>query len=944
MEGVQLQAAQAEQRDINQGIIRLSDEAMKQLGIASGDIVEVTGTKLTAATAWRGYPGDKGSVRVDAVTRQNAGIGLGDTVTIRKAEARKAVTITLAPLEQIRFGAGYTSFLKDLILNRPFYQGDMLNIVTLKQAIPFLVVETEPAGVIQVTGETRISVRRKPAGEAGAKVGVSYEDVGGLEHAVQRVREMVELPLRHPELFKQLGIDPPKGVLLHGPPGCGKTLLAKAVANESEAYFVSVGGPEIHSKFYGESEGRLREVFKLAEQNAPSIVFIDEIDAIAPKRDEVYGEVEKRVVAQLLALMDGLKERGQVVVIGATNRVNSLDPALRRPGRFDREIEIGMPDKAGRLTILQIHTRGMPLADVDLKVLASTTHGFSGADLAALCREAAMKTLRRALPRIDLEQEVVPTEVLKGLKVTQADFEEALREVEPSALREVIVEVPEVRWGDIGGLEDVKQELREAVEWPLRYADAFEHLGIRKVKGVLLHGPPGCGKTLLAKAVASESEANFISVKGPELLSKWVGESEKGIREVFRKARQAAPAIIFFDEVDSIAPRRGLGYGDSNVTERVLSQLLTELDGLEKLKDVVVIAATNRLDVLDPALLRPGRIDRLILVSAPDEGARLEILKIHTRSMPLDSDVDLEELAALTENYSGSDLESICREAGMLALREAVSTGLDVKKILVSWRYWKETLGKVHPSIELPQRFKSYDGESIRFEELNALPLEERERFKEAAEKAAEMLGVEECTVGFRSPVGTSAEINGKIYIKPSRTVLGLSDEGLMGLFLHEFGHRCFKMLDAEDRRMIIASSEGNYGEWAVKLLEDLFVNDLLHSRGLSRFLTATDIDSLKMINPSISQFKSSEAKKRFFLALSMAGAYLDGKRYSSQELVELVEQKLGELPSPVKEAVFQTYDLLRDIPIHRNPSDPRKWNAITIGRELTFCWQNYFG
>jgi transitional endoplasmic reticulum ATPase len=944
MEGVQLQAAQAEQRDINQGIVRLPDEAMKQLSITSGDIVEVEGTKLTAATAWRGYLGDKGLVRIDAVTRQNAGIGLGDTVTIRKAEAKKAVAITLAPLEEIRFIAGYTSFLKNLMLNRPFNQGDVLNVVTLKQAIPLLVVETEPSGIVQVTGESQVSIRRKPTGEAGAKVGVSYEDVGGLEHAVQRVREMVELPLRHPELFKQLGIDAPKGVLLHGPPGCGKTLLAKAVANESEAYFVSVGGPEIHSKFYGESEGMLREVFKLAEQNAPSIVFIDEIDAIAPKRDEVYGEVEKRVVAQLLALMDGLKERGQVVVIGATNRVNSLDPALRRPGRFDREIEIGMPDREGRLAILQIHTRGMPLSDVDLKALANVTHGFSGADLAALCREAAMKVLRRFLPRIDVEQEVIPTEVLKSLKVTQGDFEEALKEVEPSALREVIVEVPEVRWSNIGGLENAKQELREAVEWPLRYADAFEHLGIRKVKGILLYGPSGCGKTLLTKAVASESEANFISVKGPELLSKWVGESEKGVREVFRKARQVAPAIIFFDEVDSIAPRRGLDYGDSNVTERVLSQLLTELDGLEKLKDVVVIAATNRLDILDPALLRPGRIDRLILVSAPDERARLEILKVHTRRMPLDQDVDLEELASLTEGYSGSDLESVCREAGMLALREAVSTSSNVKKVLISWRYWKEALGKVHPSIELPQHFKGCERGSIRIEELNALPTEERERFKEAAEKAAEILGVEECTVSFRSPVGTSAEIGGKVYVEPSRASLSMSSEGLTGLFLHEFGHRCFKMLDAEDRRMIVAPFQGVYGEWAVRLLEDLFVNDLLHSRGLSRFLTATDIDSLKMINPSINQFEASKAKTNFFLALSLVGAYLDGKRYSSQKLVELVEQRLFELPSPVKEVVLQTYDLLRGIPLNRELSDARNWDALTIGRELASHWQNYFG
>ena len=571
---IQLRVAQAEQRDINRGIVRLPDKSLTRLRITSGDLIEIIGSKRTAGIAWRGYPGDEGLARMDATTRQNAGVSLGDSIIIRRADVQKAERIILAPLEPIQFSAGYVDFIKTILLNRPFVQGDVLYIATLKQAIPLLVTDTQPSGIVQVRDDTQIIVKRKPAEGLEAKVGVSYEDIGGLNAALQRVREMIELPLRHPELFKQLGIEPPKGVLPHGPPGCGKTLLAKAVANESDAYFISISGPEIHSKFYGESEARLREVFKLAEQNVPSIVFIDELDAIAPKREEVYGEVEKRVVAQLLALMDGLKERGQLIVIGATNRPNALDPALRRPGRFDREIEIGMPDRDGRLEILQIHTRGMPLAeDVDLNALANITHGFSGADLATLCREAAMKTLRRFLPQIDVEQKVIPANVLKNLRVTQADFKAALTEVEPSALREVIVEVPDVRWEDIGGLEDAKQELREAVEWPLKYPEAFDNLGIRKVKGVLLFGPPGCGKTLLAKAVANESEANFISIKGPELLSKWVGESEKGVREVFRKARQAAPAIIFFDEIDAIAPRRGMGYGDAHLTERVISPI-----------------------------------------------------------------------------------------------------------------------------------------------------------------------------------------------------------------------------------------------------------------------------------------------------------------------------------------------------------------------------------
>jgi len=701
MDEIQLQIAQAEQRDINRGIVRIPDEAFTRLGITSGDIVEIVGNRRTAGIAWRGHSQDRELIRMDAPTRANCGASLGDSVTIRKAESQKAEKTTLAPLESIRFGTGYADFVKTILLNRPIVQGDVLHVAALKQAIPLVVINTQPRGIVQVVDNTRIVLKRKHVEELEPKLGASYEDIGGLNEVIQRVREMIELPLRHPELFKQLGIDPPKGVLIHGAPGCGKTLLARAVANESDAYFISISGPEIHGKFYGESESRLRDVFRLAEQNAPSILFIDELDAIAPKREEVFGEVEKRVVAQLLALMDGLKERGQIVVIGATNRVNALDPALRRPGRFDREIEIGMPNRDGRLEIFQIHTRGMPLAeDVQLTILANITHGFSGADIAALCREAAMKALRRFLPQTEIEQEVISAEILKSLRVAKADFEVALREVEPSSLREVIVEVPQIRWSDIGGLDDVKQELREAVEWPFKYPDAFEHLGISRVKGVLLHGPPGCGKTLLAKAVASECEANFISVKGPELLSKWVGESEKGVREVFRKARLAAPTIIFFDEIDAIAPRRGLGYGDSHVTERVVSQLLTELNGLENLKEVIVVAATNRPDILDPALLRPGRFDRVIHVPSPDEKARLEIVKIHSRRMPLSSDVDLKQLATPTTGYAGSDIEAVCREAGMLALREAVNASVGTGNIHVCWRHFEQALEKIRSSIE----------------------------------------------------------------------------------------------------------------------------------------------------------------------------------------------------------------------------------------------------
>src|SRR5438552_4945385 len=559
--------------------------------------------------------------------------------------------------------------MAQVLQGRAITRGDVISVSVMGSKFDFVVTSFSPgADAVLVEAETEIKIAEKPIKEEEAKVPkVDYEDIGGLGSEVRKVREMIELPLRHPELFERLGVEAPKGVLLHGPPGTGKTLLAKAVASETSANFHSISGPEIMSKFYGQSEENLRDMFKQAEENAPSIIFIDEIDSIAPKRDEVTGEVERRVVAQLLALMDGLQARGKVVVIGATNRPNALDPALRRPGRFDREIEIGVPDRDGRLEILQIHTRGMPLAeDVDLKKLADVTHGFVGADLEALAKEAAIRALRRILPEMDLEAENIPAEVLNKIIVRMTDFQEALKEVEPSAMREVLVEVPDIKWEDIGGLESVKEELREAIEWPLKYPELFAQMNAVPPKGLLLYGPPGTGKTLLAQAAANESEANFISVKGPELLNKFVGESEKAIREVFRKARQASPCIIFFDEIDSVAPVRGSGSGDSNVTERVISQFLTEMDGLEELRNVVIIAATNRPDIVDPALLRPGRFDRMLLVPPPDLEARKQIFRIHTKKTPLAEDVKPDELARKTEGYTGADIASICNTAVML--------------------------------------------------------------------------------------------------------------------------------------------------------------------------------------------------------------------------------------------------------------------------------------
>ncbi|MCJ7783124.1 MAG: CDC48 family AAA ATPase, partial [Desulfobacterales bacterium] len=596
---------------------------------------------------------------------------------------------------QLNFDEDFTNFVKNRLMDRTFVEGDTTLVMMLGHSVQFTVAKTQPHGIVKMTHDTRLQILTEPVAEAKGVPRTTYEDLGGLEEEIQRIREMVELPMRHPEIFQRLGIDPPKGVLLLGPPGCGKTLLAKAVANESDTNFFSINGPEIISKFYGESEARLREIFQQAQQNAPSIILIDELDSIAPKREEVTGEVERRVVAQLLALMDGLSGRGNVIVIGATNRPNALDPALRRPGRFDREIEIGIPDRRGRHEILLIHSRGMPLAgDVDLKVLAERTHGYTGADLAALCRETAMKALHKYLPEINLEEERIPPSVLEKMEVRMDDFMNAFKEITPTAMREVAVEVPVVHWDEVGGLAEVKEKLKEAVEWPLKNPEIFTRMGIRPPKGILLVGPPGCGKTLLARAVATESEANFITIKGPEVFSKWVGESEKAIREVFRKARMAAPAVIFFDEFDSLVPRRGMGYADSGVSERVISQLLTEMDGIISLEDVVIIAATNRPNIVDPAVLRPGRFDRLIYVSEPDEKARLEIFKLYTKSMPLATDVDIAHLANTSKSYSGADIDALCREAAMHALRR------DVNSKEVTLADFQKATEKIGPSIQ----------------------------------------------------------------------------------------------------------------------------------------------------------------------------------------------------------------------------------------------------
>jgi len=692
---VVLRVSEAKPRDAGKKRVRIDPDVMKELGVEAGDVVEIEGKRKTAAIVWPSLPEDLGLdiIRMDGTLRRNADVNIGDKVIVRKASPKPATKVRLAPtVHSMSIDESFKKYVKKKLVGLPVVENDIIPVPVLGQAVQLVVIDTRPRGVVIITEKTTVDILEKPV-TATTIPKVTYEDIGGLHEVIAKIRELVELPLRHPELFQRLGIEPPKGILLFGPPGTGKTLLAKAVANESDAYFIAINGPEIMSKFYGESEQRLREIFEEAKKNAPAIIFIDELDAIAPKRDEVIGEVERRVVAQLLALMDGLEARGQVIVIGATNRPNALDPALRRPGRFDREIEVPMPDKQGRLEILQIHTRHMPLAeDVNLEELAEMTKGYTGADLAALAREAAMHALRRYLPEIDIEQERIPAEVLEKMVVTKADFLAAFKEITPSGLREIEVEVPEVHWDDIGGLENVKQELREVVEWPLRYPNAFKRLGIEPPKGILLFGPPGTGKTLLAKAVATESGANFIAIRGPELLSKWVGESEKAVREVFRRARQYAPAVVFFDEIEAIASLRGSDV-ETDVTERVVSQLLTEIDGITGLENVVVIAATNRPDLVDPALLRPGRLEKLIYVPPPDEKGRLDILKIHTRHVPLAEDIDLREIAKMTNGYTGADLAALVREATLAALRE------DLKATRVRFKHFEQALSKVRPSV-----------------------------------------------------------------------------------------------------------------------------------------------------------------------------------------------------------------------------------------------------
>lgn len=671
-----LKVAEARPKDVGHGIARIDPAMMAKHHMTPGEAIQIKGDRATVALLWPGHPEDRGSgtIRMDGLTRRNAKVGLGDAVEIRAVELAEAAAVTLRPRAGLSL-EGAEEFLRRTFEGRCLTRGDVVDIAIMGQRIEFEVSRLEPAGPVLCTSTTAFTVGAPHTGataEISAMPEVTYEDIGGLDEPIRKVREIIELPLRHPEIFARLGVQAPKGVLIHGPPGTGKTLLAKAVAHESGASFFHIGGPEVMSKFYGQSEENLRQVFEEARENAPAIIFIDEIDSIAPKREEVTGDVERRVVAQLLSLLDGLQARGKVVVIGATNRVNALDPALRRPGRFDREIELPVPDRKGRLEILQIHTRGMPLVeDVSLEHWADRCHGYVGADLAALAREAAMRAVRRVLPDIDLEKPEIPAAVLDKLIVSEADFESAFNELEPSGLREVYVQRPNVRWDDIGGLDEAKRALVETVEWPLKHPKQYARYGARAPKGILFYGPSGTGKTLLAKATASESEANFISVKGPEFLSKWVGESEKAVREVFRKARQAAPCVIFFDEIDSLAPTRGSHY-DSGVTERVVSQLLTELDGLEELKGVTVLAATNRPDLLDPALRRPGRFDRLIEVPMPDLAARQKILEIHCRNVPLAPDVSIPAWAQRTNEWSGADLAALPQEASLHAVRQAI--------------------------------------------------------------------------------------------------------------------------------------------------------------------------------------------------------------------------------------------------------------------------------
>jgi len=681
-----LKVLEAYTRDVGRGVARIDYDSMDTLNASTGDVIEIKGKRRTVAKCLPLYPSDegKGIIRIDGLGRNNSGIAIGDTIAVRKIKAVAAEKVVVAPLEAIP--PIDERYLADALESVPLIKGDNVMVPYFGGRLTFQVIGVTPAAdAVLVTQKTVFHIAEKGETLRGVPQ-VTYEDIGGIADEIKKVREMIELPLRHPEIFEKLGIEAPKGVLLYGPPGTGKTLLAKAVANESNAHFISISGPEIMSKFYGESEARLREIFKEAREKSPSIIFVDEIDSIAPKREEVTGEVERRVVSQMLSLMDGLEARGKVIVIAATNRPNAIDPALRRPGRFDREIEIKVPDKKGRKDILAIHTRNMPLADdVDLDKCAAVSHGYVGADLEYLCKEAAMKCLRRLLPELNLEDEKIPPETLEKLIVNGEDYQKALREVTPSGMREVFIENPDVKWDDVGGLVEVKRELQEAVEWPMKYPMLYEKLGHKMPRGILLHGPSGTGKTLLAKAVATESEANFVSVRGPELLSKWVGESERGIREIFRRARQASPCVIFFDEIDSIAPIRGAG-GETAVTERVVSQLLTELDGMENMRGVVVLAATNRADMIDSALLRPGRFDKIIQIPLPDKESRKSILAINAKEIPIVNDpkspgyVDIEKIAEVTDGLSGADVAAIANTAVSLVIHEFLDAHPDVKE------------------------------------------------------------------------------------------------------------------------------------------------------------------------------------------------------------------------------------------------------------------------
>jgi transitional endoplasmic reticulum ATPase len=713
------------QKDAGRGLAAIDRVSMRELDLENGDYIVIGGNGDSQAVArvWPGYPEDEGRgiVRIDGRLRQEADVGIDDSVSVEPADVKPATSVTVALPQNLRIRGDIGPLVRDKLSGQAVTGGQTVPfslsfgpMASSGQSVPLKIANTDPSGTVVITDSTNIEISETPAEQVSSTGGssadgvpnITYEDIGGLDDELDQVREMIELPMRHPELFQQLGIEPPKGVLLHGPPGTGKTLMAKAVANEIDAHFETISGPEIMSKYYGESEEQLREVFEEAEENAPAIIFIDELDSIAAKREEAGGDVERRVVAQLLSLMDGLEERGRVTVIAATNRVDAIDPALRRGGRFDREIEIGVPDKSGRKEILQVHTRGMPLSEeIDLDHYADNTHGFVGADLESLARESAMNALRRIRPDLDLESEEIDAEILESLEVTEGDVKDAMKGIQPSAMREVFVEVPDVTWNDVGGLEDTKERLRETIQWPLDFPEVFEAMDMEAAKGVLMYGPPGTGKTLLAKAVANESQSNFISIKGPELLNKYVGESEKGVREVFEKARSNAPTVIFFDEIDSIAGERGQRQGDSGVGERVVSQLLTELDGLEELEDVVVIATTNRPDLIDSALLRPGRLDRHVHVPVPDEEGRKRIFEVHTRNKPLAESVDLEWLAAETEGYVGADIEAVTREASMAASREFINS-VDpddmpdtIENVRISKEHFEHALQEVGPSV-----------------------------------------------------------------------------------------------------------------------------------------------------------------------------------------------------------------------------------------------------